>query len=71
MRLSCMHLCVASADVCVYAVQALGLYTKFGKPIWVTELNCGDGARNASAAEHLAYMKTALPILEASESVER
>lgn len=67
---ACM--CVSQVRFCVScAMQSLGLYTKYGKPIWVTEFNCGDGSRNASAAEHLAYMKTALPILEASVSVER
>ena len=47
------------------------MYTKYGKPIWVTEFNCGDGSRNASAAEHLAYMQAALPILDAAPHVER
>lgn len=47
------------------------MYSKYGKPIWVTEFNCGDGSRNASAAEHLAYMKVALPILDATAHVER
>lgn len=51
--------------------NALAAWGKFGKPLWVTEFNCGDGARNASAAEHLAWMKAALPILDADARVKR
>jgi hypothetical protein len=48
-----------------------GLHLRYQKPIWITEFNCGDGSKNASAAQHLAYMKEALPILEATSYVER
>jgi len=50
---------------------ALDAWSKYGKPLWVTEFNCGDGARNATAAEHLAWMRAALPILDADARVER
>jgi beta-glucosidase len=50
---------------------ALDAFAKFGKPLWVTEFNCGDGMKNATAAEHLAWMKIALPILDADARVER
>lgn len=49
----------------------LGALKAFGKPIWVTEFNCGNGMRNASAAEHLAWMKEALPVLDGDEGVAR
>ena len=51
--------------------SALTAWSKYGKPLWVTEFNCGDGMRNASAAEHLAWMKVALPLLDADPRVER
>ena len=51
--------------------NALAAWGKFGKPLWVTEFNCGDGAKNATAAEHLVWMKTALPILDADARIER
>lgn len=46
------------------------------KPIWLTEFNCGDGAApqpyaNQSAANHLRFMKAALPKLEAASFVQR
>ncbi len=50
---------------------AIETWAAFKLPLWVTEFNCGDGARNASAAEHLAYMTLALPILEADARVAR
>ena len=50
---------------------SLDKWAKYNKPLWVSEFNCGDGAKNATAAEHLAYMKIALPILDADVRVER
>jgi len=50
---------------------SLNAWAAFGKPLWVTEFNCGNGARNASAAEHLAWLRVALPLLEADARVER
>ncbi len=49
----------------------LNTWAQFSKPIWITEFNCGDDEKNATAAEHLAYMKEALPILEGDSRVER
>lgn len=45
-------------------------------PVWLTEWNCGDGAApqpyaNQSAANHLRFMRHALPLLEAAPHVER
>jgi hypothetical protein len=60
-----------------YACEAAGLkssldtWGKYQKPLWVSEFNCGDGSKNATAAEHLAWMKVALPILDADARVER
>jgi hypothetical protein len=50
---------------------ALSAWGKYGKPLWVSEFNCGDGMKNATAAEHLAWMRIALPILDADARVER
>lgn len=45
----------------------LGQAKKYGKPIWLTEFNCPGG----DAAAQAAYMKIALPILEAEPLVFR
>jgi hypothetical protein len=74
--------CGCEADVDVVALhpyvctvagldKALATWFKYKKPLWVTEFNCGDGVRNASAAEHLAYMKVALPFLDNDPRVLR
>lgn len=60
------YVCSASA-----LKDFLDTWAQFKKPIWITEFNCGDGAKNASAAEHLAYMKEALPVLEGDSRVVR
>lgn len=51
--------------------KSLGAWAKFGKPLWVTEFNCGDGAANSTAAEHLKFMKAALPLLDGDARVQR
>ena len=51
--------------------KSLAAWGKYGKPLWVTEFNCGDGAANASAARHLGYMREALPFLDADPRVAR
>jgi len=51
--------------------QAINTWAAFGKPLFVSEFNNGNGMKNASAAEHLAYMTEALPILEADARVAR
>lgn len=48
-----------------------GLYAKFKLPIWLTEWACGDGAAGRPAARHLAYMKEAVPLLDAAPHVAR
>lgn len=59
--------------VCTVAAlnKSLGTWAKYGKPLWVSEFNCGDGAANASAARHLGYMREALPFLDADPRVQR
>jgi hypothetical protein len=44
---------------------------KYKLPIWLTEYNCGDGMKNATAAENVAYLKEALPVLDNDPDVER
>ena len=51
--------------------NSLNTWFKYKKPLWVTEFNCGDGAANATAAEHLKFMREALPFLDADARVER
>lgn len=51
--------------------QALNTWSDFGKPLFVSEFNNGNGMKNASAAEHLTYMREALTILEADARVAR
>lgn len=74
--------CGCAADVDVIALHpysctiaslksALAAWGKYSKPLWVTEFNCGDGAKNSTAAEHLVWMKAALPVLDADVRVER
>ncbi len=43
-------------------------FTQFGKPIWLTEFSCGG---SSSVAEQQAYMKAAVPYLEANPHVAR
>jgi hypothetical protein len=53
------------------------VWARFAKPIWLTEFNCGDGDpannpyANQSAANHLRFMRAALPKLEAAAHVSR
>ena len=46
------------------------VHTTFKREVWLTEFNCGDGAApqplaNQSAANHLRFMRAALPLLDA------
>ena len=46
------------------------------RPVWLTEFNCGDGAApqplaNQSAANHMRFLRAALPLLEAAPFVHR
>jgi hypothetical protein len=60
------YACTAAAvKTCIGAMAAFGL------PIWLTETNCGNGGRNATAAEHEAYMREVLPILDGDARVAR
>ena len=51
--------------------KSIAAFAKYGKPLWVTEFNCGDGAANATAAEHLQFMREALPFLDGDARVAR
>jgi len=54
-----------------------GAFASFGLPLWLTEFNCGDGDpadnpyANQSAANHLRFMRAALPLLEAAPHVAK
>jgi hypothetical protein len=43
-------------------------FEQFGKPIWLTEFSCG---ADASEADQEAYMRDAIPYLEANQHVYR
>ena len=47
------------------------LHDKFGYPIWLTEFACGDGSAHRPTADHLAYMKEVVPLLDAADYVYR
>eukprot|EP00931_Biecheleriopsis_adriatica_P032261 TRINITY_DN18842_c0_g1_i1.p1 TRINITY_DN18842_c0_g1~~TRINITY_DN18842_c0_g1_i1.p1 ORF type:complete len:278 (-),score=43.00 TRINITY_DN18842_c0_g1_i1:71-904(-) len=49
----------------------LDVHSRYDLPIWLTEFNCGDGMRNATALAHMKYMRGALPLLESLDFVER
>lgn len=61
----------------VFSCYANGLkyhldrYRVFGKPMWVTEIACSDphSPERLSAEGQMAYMKEAIPLLEADEDV--
>jgi len=46
------------------------LHERYGKPIWLTEFNCGDGS-NQPEEKHNAFMKEVIPALEGLDYVER
>jgi hypothetical protein len=48
----------------------LSKFKKYGKPVWVTEFSCMDAGDHTSAGE-MAYMKTAVDILEKDPTVFR
>ncbi len=52
----------------VDAGGGLAGFAQFGKPVWLTEFSC-DGSH--SVADQMAYMKQAIPYLEASPLVAR
>jgi hypothetical protein len=75
-------LCGCEAEVAVIAAHPyvcsgaalkrfLDTWSKYNKPLWITEFNCGDGMANATAAAHLTFMREALPILDADSRVVR
>lgn len=47
------------------------IHKTFGLPVWLTEFSCGDGAAAKPTADHVAYMKAVIPLLDASPSVAR
>ena len=44
---------------------------KFNLPIWITEVNCGNGYWNKPVEDHSSYMNAALPMLESHPFVVR
>lgn len=63
----------------VFACYANGLkyhldrYRIFGKPMWITEIACSDpyNPQRLSAEGQMAYMREAIPLLEADEDVAK
>lgn len=48
----------------------LGQFTKFGRPIWLTEFACAYGGDSSPAGQE-SYMRAAVPVLEAAPNVFR
>ncbi|WP_437280380.1 glycoside hydrolase family protein [Sorangium sp. So ce375] len=48
----------------------LGELKRYGRPIWLTEFSCGDGADRSLEAQ-AAYMREAVPLLESDPDVFR
>ncbi len=44
---------------------------RYSLPVWLTEFSCGDGAEKRPMADHLAFMKEILPLLDAAPYVYR
>lgn len=62
---------LAAADMMAFLERVHAL---FGKPVWLTEFNCGDSSgptADQPPENHLRFMKAALPKLEAAPFVER
>ena len=65
--------CTAATTMAYLQSMHLRYKDPAGKPlpIWLTEFSCGDGAQNRPEADHLAYMKEIIPLLDAASYVER
>jgi hypothetical protein len=70
-RLSALATHDYTCDTGTLMAYVEGLYNRFKLPVWLTEWACGDGAAGRPAARHLAYMKAAVPLLDASPAVAR
>ncbi|CAK9026682.1 unnamed protein product [Durusdinium trenchii] len=70
---------VDAIGIHVFTCYAAGLkyhldrYRIFGKPMWITEIACSDPAspERLSAEGQMAYMREAIPLLEADEDVAK
>lgn len=47
------------------------IYDRYNLPVWLTEFSCGDGAAAKPMAQHLAFMKEIVPLLDAAPYVYR
>jgi len=47
------------------------VHDRYKLPVWLTEFSCGDGAQGKPQADHLAYMKKIVPLLDAADFVFR
>jgi len=47
------------------------VHERYKMPVWLTEFSCGDGAAGKPTADHIAYLKEVLPLLDAADFVYR
>ena len=47
------------------------LHERYKMPVWLTEFSCGDGAAKRPEADHLAFMASIVPLLDAADFVYR
>lgn len=47
------------------------LHTRYGLPVWLTEFSCGDSRENRPEDDHLTFMRTIFPLLDAAPYVYR
>merc|ERR1712007_330577 len=47
------------------------IHERYGLPVWLTEFSCGEGARHKPTAQHFAFMKEVLPLLDQAPFVYR
>lgn len=64
-----VHMYKTSVPATMQTLQAL--HERYGLPIWLTEFNKGGRWTGKSAAEHLAYMREIVPLLEEASYIER
>ena len=44
---------------------------RYNLPVWLTEFSCGDHAAGKPMSEHLTYMRSVVPLLDAADFVYR
>jgi len=67
-----LNVLLCSCGMCALDCRYLQeLHARYGYKIWLTEFSCGDGAQQRPTADHLQYMREAIPALEQAPFVYR